>query len=144
MESIYGINYGARLFRQKTALSTPIGRSGLSENRGAFFPRQKQPWARPLDVQGFQKIKGLFNQENNSLEHARWLFRASRKLKGQFPENEHTLSTTFMLRFILFGWCLRVSFRYALSPPSNPPTPSPTHVKNALQLTRSRSFFVSP
>ena len=30
-----------------------------------------------------------FSRKENSLEHARWTFRASRKLKGQFPENEH-------------------------------------------------------
>ena len=27
--------------------------------------------------------------KKKSPEHARWTFRASRKLKGQFPENEH-------------------------------------------------------
>ena len=39
-------------------VSTPVGDSGLPENQGTAFSTTKQTGAHPLDVQGFQKIKG--------------------------------------------------------------------------------------
>ena len=47
---------------RKTTLGTPVGRSGLPKNPGAIFLKK-------------------------NLEHTRWTFRASRKLKGHFPGN---------------------------------------------------------
>ena len=46
------------IFKEETALSTSVGRSRLPENPGPAFSGKNQPWARPLDVQGFQKIQG--------------------------------------------------------------------------------------
>ena len=40
-QSIYEINSGAHFPRKKTALSMPVGRSGLSENWEAFVPEKK-------------------------------------------------------------------------------------------------------
>ena len=48
----------------KTALSTPVGHSGLPENPGAT---------------GLPETPGAVSLEENSLEHARWTSKASRK-----------------------------------------------------------------
>ena len=117
----------------------PVGRSGPPENHKAIFPRRNSIEHARWTLRAFKKSRG-HPCWTIYLEHARWVFRASRKSKRHYPGNA-TLSATFMLRFTLSVWCLRVSFRDALSPPSSPPTLSQTRVKKALQLTHRRSFF---
>ena len=67
----------------KTALSTPFGRSGPPENHKAIFPETKNS----LEDARAPRNPGAIFPRKNSFEHARWMFRASRKLKGQFLGN---------------------------------------------------------
>ena len=115
------------VFHNKTALRTPVRRSGLPENQGTFFPpnnwarpldvqgfrkiqRQfpltKQPWAYPLDVQGVQEFKKPFSTKQKPLEYRQSAVEAWSALLCRHPDKIGRLSTEHqMSTWVFSGEC---------------------------------------